>query len=114
MNSTKKEIILESFLLLAGILSLIIFYQSNFLLMFILIFLGGGSLFLWREKEDIYFFTVGFIIGPFVEVISIYFGVWKYANPTVLGMPIWLPFAWGFVVLLITRITKTITKIKAK
>jgi len=37
-------------------------------------------------------------------------GAWRYAGPTALGIPLWLPFAWGLAAVLIRGIAATVEK----
>ena len=68
----------------------------------------------WHTKHDAYFFVTGAIIGPLGEIICISSGVWSYVNPSFLGIPLWLPFAWGFATMLIKRIAETLVRIEKK
>jgi len=40
-------------------------------------------------------YAVGFVFGPLAEGLAIQTGAWEYASPSVLGIPLWLPFVWG-------------------
>ena len=40
-------------------------------------------------------YVVGFVFGPLAEGLAIQTGAWEYASPSVLGIPLWLPFVWG-------------------
>jgi hypothetical protein len=62
------------------------------------------------RKDDIYHTISGMILGSIAEIICVYFGVWRYANPTFLGIPLWLPLAWGVGVLSIKRIAVIISE----
>jgi len=117
MNITKnikKELFLEIILFCAGIVSIVLFFQNNFLLTVTLIILWAIGIKFWHKKQDIIFFITGAVIGPIGEIICIYFGVWQYANPTFLGIPIWLPFAWGLITMLIKRVSETFVKIEMR
>ena len=110
----EKELIFEFILFCAGILAISLFYTNNFLLTVLLIIswlIGIGG---WHKKHDIYFLLTGAIIGPIGEIICIYFGVWRYTNPTFLGIPIWLPLVWGLATILIKRIAEVFVKIEKK
>lgn len=90
----EKELVFDIILFSVGTIAISLFYKDNILLTVLLVL---GSLFgmkLWYKRHDIYFFIVGAIIGPIGEIIAIYFGAWQYANPTLLGIPLWLPLAW--------------------
>lgn len=110
----KKELFFEIILFIAGIISITLFFKNNILLTLVLIIVWAIGIGFWHKKDDILFFITGAIIGPIGEIVCIYFGVWKYANPTFLGIPIWLPFAWGLATMLIKRIAETLIKINIK
>lgn len=38
-------------------------------------------------------------------------GVWRYTNPTLLGIPLWFPLAFGTAALIGERLIRTITEI---
>jgi hypothetical protein len=108
----KREVFLELILYAAGIVGIINFYKTNLFLTFIIILTWIVGLVLWHTSHDIIFFVIGAIAGPTAEIICIYYGVWQYSNPSFLGIPIWLPFAWGMAVILIKRISETFVKIE--
>ncbi len=58
----------------------------------------------WPDNEDHVFYIAGAIIGSLTEIIATRAGIWSYTLPTFLNIPVWLPFAWGFAVVLIIRI----------
>lgn len=103
----KKELIFEILLFCAGIALIILFFNNNELLTFLLILIWGIGIRFWHKKNDVVFYVAGAIIGPLGEIACIHFGVWQYANPTFLGIPAWLPFAWGLATMLIKRISET-------
>ena len=110
----EKELIFEIILFCAGIASIAIFFLNNLLLSVLLIIAWAIGIKFWHKKHDIFFFVIGAIIGPIGEIVCIYFGVWQYANPTFLGIPIWLPLAWGLATMVIKRIAETFVKIEMK
>ena len=59
------------------------------------------------QKERMLYITCA-ILGSIAEMIAIYFGAWKYATPTVFGIPMWLPFVWGNAALYIVRMNRVI------
>jgi len=104
-----REFLAEFGVLILGGLMISLLYANNLLLTAWEILLGAFGLSIWRKDEDLAFFAVGAVFGPLGEMICIRFGVWAYANPTALGIPLWLPFAWGFASLLIRRTSGTMT-----
>ncbi|MDE1824885.1 MAG: hypothetical protein KGH61_00130 [Candidatus Micrarchaeota archaeon] len=100
--------IVQAALLVYGIGSVIAFYKNN-LLVFALLSLGAAiELYLWHERKDVITFIAGAIVGPLSEIASVHFGVWSYANPSFLGIPIWLFPTWGFAILWGRRFVKEI------
>jgi uncharacterized membrane protein len=64
----------------------------------------------WPNKEDHIFFAAGAVIGSAAEVVATRAGIWSYTLPTFLNIPVWLPFAWGFAVVVIIRIAQAFVK----
>jgi hypothetical protein len=69
------------------------------------------ALVLWHERRDLSFFLVIAILGSMAEAVFVQFGVWRYANPTVLGVPVWFPLAFGTTGLIGGRLARTIVGI---
>ena len=88
--------------------------MNNLLLIFLLFIMWLIGIKFWYKDYDIYFLLSGALIGTVGEIICIYFGVWKYANPTFLGIPIWLPLAWGLTTILIKRVAQIFITIEKK
>lgn len=65
---------------------------------------------LWPNNEDHIIFAAGAILGTTAEIIATHVGIWSYTLPTFLNIPIWLPFAWGFVSVLIVRIAQSLKR----
>ncbi len=57
------------------------------------------------SKRDLVPLLVGGILGPSMEIIVIHFGGWQYANPTLGGIPLWLPLLWGITGWFLYKIT---------
>jgi hypothetical protein len=53
------------------------------------------GLYKWKNKETFVLFILAGISGAFAEVITIYFGVWAYTLPNIIGIPYWLFVLWG-------------------
>ncbi len=66
--------------------------------------------FLWPNREDHIIFIAGALLGSAAEIIATHAGVWRYTLPTFLNIPVWLPFAWGFVSVLIVRIAQCVKR----
>lgn len=81
-------------------------WSNNLLTAFLLLIVCCASLHYWHRKREMVIFITASIAGPMAEIICIKFGVWSYANPTFLDIPLWLPLAWGLGVTLVYRISK--------
>jgi len=109
-----KEMFLELIIFCLGVASISIFFTNNVALSLLLILIWVAGIKFWHKKHDVYFFVSGAFVGTVAEIICIHFGVWQYANPTIFGIPMWLPLAWGFATMLIKRIAETFVKIEGK
>jgi hypothetical protein len=65
----------------------------------------------WHDRLDICFFLVIAVLGSLAEAVFVQFGVWEYANPTAVGVPIWFPLAFGTTGLIGGRLARTMTAI---
>ncbi len=108
----RRELLLEVLLFCFGMLFISLFYLDNILLTLLLIMGWSVGIKFWHRKDDFYFFLSGAVVGPIGEIVCIHFGAWKYTNPSFLGIPIWLPFAWGLAMMLIKRVAETFLKVK--
>ncbi len=97
-----------------GLSFILFFYANNVFLTALLLLMLFFILKFWHRKYDIYFFVSGAVIGPIAEVIAVQYGVWQYANPSILGIPVWLPIAWGSAVVLIKRMAEIFIEIRSE
>ena len=113
LNKVEKELVYEIALFLVTIASISFLYMESPLLtgLLILAMLIGGKM--WYNRNDVYYFVSGALVGSIAEIICIHFGAWRYTNPTIFGIPIWLPLAWGVATVLIIRFAETLLKIDA-
>ena len=112
-KKVKKELCFEIFWLVVGILLAIFLFKNNLLFTFVFLFIFVISVIFFRIKRDITYFILGVVIGTFGEIICVHFGVWSYSNPSFLGIPMWLPLAWGFATTLIRRFAITFGRIRS-
>ena len=70
----------------------------------LVIFAVASAVLLWRwhTRADLFFFFVPVFHGPLGELFAVHFGAWKYADAP-LGLPIWLPLAWGIAMLFMKK-----------
>lgn len=65
----------------------------------------------WHARFDICFFLIIGVLGSLAEIVFVHSGGWQYANPTLLGVPIWFPLAFGTTGLIGGRLARTVTSI---
>ena len=95
-------------LLVATIVSL---WRDNlclFLVMLVEVLIVLG---VWHDRSDLCFFGGMAVLGSVAEVVFVHFGVWRYANPTFLGIPLWFPLAFGVAALILGRLIRILTKL---
>lgn len=106
---TDLTLTLVAFCLLVASVSLL--WRYNWVLFGVALALCLMSLILWHDRLDVSFFLIIAVLGSVAEAVFVRFGVWQYANPTVLGMPIWFPLAFGTTGLIGARLARTISEL---
>ena len=86
--------------------------QPSELLLTLLIILISLIIFLvHRNKKECTLYLTGLVTGLFIEVVLGIFGRQQsWQNASLLGVPFWLPLAWGIGFVLITRLGIAIRK----
>ena len=69
------------------------------------------ALALWHDPLDVAFFLVIGVLGSGAELVFVRFGVWQYANPTIWGVPLWFPLAFGTTGLIGSRLARALAAI---
>ena len=105
-NELVKELVAFSLL----VASIALLWRNNLLLLVVLLVEGLGALSLWHERYDLCFFLVTAVLGSLAEAVFVRFGVWRYANPTLLGIPLWFPISFGTAALIGERLVRTIAE----
>ena len=104
-----RELVTEiaAFSLLAA--SIMLLWRHNLPLFIVLLAEALAALSLWHDRHDVICFVVIAVMGSLAEVAFVHFGVWRYANPTLLGLPLWFPVGFGTAFLIGQRLARTIT-----
>jgi hypothetical protein len=105
----KKNICLrvffETFPILIGIVLSYFFWKNNILLMIIYIVLIAIVLKIKFYPGDALALIYGFFIGLLVEIIGTSVsGYQSFTNPSFWGIPVWLPIAWAYGLMMMKRI----------
>ena len=91
-----------------AVLLLVLSWTNNLLATGLIIGLFLIRFCFWRKEGDVAVYLVGAILGPVTEIIATRLGIWTYAAPSFLNIPLWLPFAWGFAAVLFVRIAQNL------
>lgn len=110
----RKDTILELIVYFFCVGFVIIFWRNNLSVFALLLLLWLFALKFWHTREDIILFLYGGLVGIISEIACIYFGVWKYTNPSFFGVPIWLFLVWGLTVVSINRAARVIHHLMKK
>ena len=87
--------------------TIVLLWRDNLLLLSILLLEAPAVIWLWHDRIDVCSFVILGAAGLVAETIFVRFGVWQYSNPTVLGVPIWFPVAFGMAGLIGQRLSRT-------
>lgn len=112
IKEIKRDLVLAVVSMAVTVMLMALLWHNNVLLT---LFTAGYAAFLlslWHKVEDLLCFVFVLIVGTASEIISVYFGVWTYNNPTFLGIPIWLPFTWGIAALCVRRFVFGLRELK--
>ena len=105
-----KDLVVEfaAFFLIVASVSLL--WRNTMLLLVVVLAEFLVALALWHDRLDLSFFLIIAVLGSLAEAVFVHFGVWRYANPTFLGVPLWFPLAFGTTGLIGGRLARTITE----
>ena len=93
--------------------SIVLLWRDNVWLFLVVLVEVLVVLVFWHDRGDLCFFGGVAVLGSVAEVVFVHFGVWHYANPTLLGIPLWFPLAFGVAALILGRLIRTLTTLWA-
>jgi uncharacterized membrane protein YoaT (DUF817 family) len=103
------ELIMELAAFSVLIASVALLWRNNLLLFIVALVECLMALALWHDRLDVSFLLVIALLGSLAEAIFVRFGAWYYTNPTLLGVPLWFPLAFGTTGLIGGRLAQTLT-----
>ena len=106
-----NELAKETFAFSLLTASIVLLWRDNLLLFTVVLAECLLMLGLWHDRYDLCFFLVIAVLGSLAEVVFVHFGVWHYANPTLLGVPLWFPLSFGTSALIGERLIRTISAV---
>ena len=111
MNQNKKNILIGFVGLALEIALFYYLWENNIALTIAFLIMSVFVLLLWTNKEEKFLYFTGFILIPLFDLTLVPRGVWSYGNPTIYGVPLWLPFSYGFATVMIIKIGKSIARL---
>ena len=112
MDEHKKDLLIGFFIYALNILLVYYLWQNNIALTVIFIGISGFVLLKWatnKEERTVYF--ASFVLGPILDLILVPRGVWTWGNPSLFGIPLWLPFFYGVMIVIAIKIGKSIAEL---
>ncbi len=103
-----RELTLEMVAFSLLVLAVSTLWRDNLLLTLVMLVEVTLALLLWHDRQDVSFLLVVGGMGSLAEAAFVRSGAWHYANPSLLGVPIWFPVAFGTAGLILGRLTRTI------
>ncbi|WP_135605010.1 hypothetical protein [Methanococcoides sp. NM1] len=100
-----KAIFRDLFIFALALMLAVFFWKNNLLLTFLILSIYGIRQYFWSAKGDNIIYISGILLGCTAEFIGTHLGVWTYSAPLFLNIPLWLPFAWGLVSVIIIRVS---------
>jgi len=91
------------------IASVVLLWRDNRILFLVTLAECLAALALWHDRFDLCFFLIIGGLGSVAEAVFVQAGVWRYANPTLLGIPLWFPCAFGTTGLIGGRMAHTLS-----
>jgi len=106
------ELVGEAAVFLGCTAAVALLYRRPCVLAAVMAATAAVALFAWPNRRlNLTILAVGAVVGGVGETVCSNAGAWQYAHPTFLGIPLWLPVAWGLVVVLIRRVADTLTRL---
>ena len=93
--SQKHEIFKELSVLGVSLAIIVLLWRSNLLLFAILLSIYSIRSCFWHKVGNHQIFLVGGLLVSAVEVLLVAAGVYQFAYPSLLNIPLWIPLAWG-------------------
>ena len=104
----------EILFVIVNIIIVILFYKNILWTTIFLFVLAIIGLVKWKSLRTFMIFLIGAVGGGIIEIICIYFGVWKYTVTNFFNIPFWLFILWGNATAIIYQIAKKIKEKKMR
>ena len=96
----------------ASVVEICCLHERQVLLTFLLIATAVFMLWVSEDRWNAAIVgAIGAVLGGLGEISAVHFGVWQYPAPFVFGIPIWVPFAWGLITMVIIGASGAVGKL---
>jgi hypothetical protein len=62
----------------------------------------------WDWRRALACYVIAAVLGPCGEMMAVHHGAWSYPDPTCFGIPVYLPFGWGLMVVVIIWMSESV------
>ena len=114
MDKNKKHVIIGLVVLISEILLLYYLWENNTILTILLSAISFLVLINFSNMQERILYFACFFLGPAFDLILVPRGVWTYANPSIFGVPIWLPVTYGLGAVMIVKIATAVSKMASR
>jgi hypothetical protein len=106
-----SELAIQSTIFCLLVVSIVLLWRDNSILLTVVAAECLVALAHWHERHDVSFFLILAVFGTLAEMAFTCSGVWRYANPTLLGIPLRFPLAFGTAGLTGQRLARTVAAV---
>lgn len=93
--SPRTRLILATMAFIILVVSIVRLWSNNGLLGLVILIQNLLALSYWKRRRHVFRFVATALIGTIAEVAFVASGAWSYANPTLMGIPLWFPLSFG-------------------
>ena len=111
MDKNKKDLLIGFLIYGLNLLLMYYLWQNNIALTAIFIVISAFVLLKWTNQEEKIVYFASFVLGPILDLILIPGGVWTWGNPSLFGIPLWLPLLYGVLTVTAIKIGKSTAKL---
>ena len=111
MDKLKRDFLIGFLIYVLNTLLIYYLWQNNIALTVIFIVISAFVLLKWADKEERIVYFASFVLGPIFDLILIPRGVWAWGNPSLFGIPLWLPLSYGILIVTAVKIGKSTAKL---
>jgi uncharacterized membrane protein YoaT (DUF817 family) len=110
LNRTQlKRLILPALIFAACAAQICLLHRNQWLLTLLLLATTVLTLaWSWDWRRALASYVIAAVLGPCGEMMAVHHGAWSYPDPTCLGIPVYLPFGWGLIVVVVIWMSESV------